>query len=668
MNPVDDDLGAPQEDIPRGALIVHRFISAFPALAKYQLVTKIVQILILFPGFWALTHLLLNSAGYVALTNFNAPAFLLSWQGGVWSAAVIVLIFLTLLMEVGGFMMISAVKLRGQPDPSYTSVLRATWRAIPSMLGSGTIILLLMLLVVLPLAGSSLSLSFLVGFRIPNFITSVIYATPVYYALYVGVMALLYVLTVGGAFLFHFILLGHLKTGRALRASFGLVKRHFWRFFFFIVVNVFAVAMIAVGVIVTGTLIYHLVGDLLDSHPLWHDTLYLSSTFIGALLTAAAAYIATPFFVFALTDRYYAYLQADAAKEAARNAVAFATMIAEQQDAIAQAGGLGGRPRPVAETPPADPPQPTARELYERMPRLVGKTRPSLLDRLAKLTPIVVLGAVASTVFAAYVIARDAEDFIFDNDIPVIAHRGGQGDSLVENTLPAIEEAIGRGADYVEVDIQRTADGHYVLHHDDTYLRLTGDPRPVTQVTLKDAQALDFAPAGSRGEPLRILTADELFEATKGRIGIFLELKGKSADRRMVDDMVALIKKHDMREQVVIMSLSYDLIEYVEERYPEMLSGFTYFLSFGDATRLVGDYLIVEEDNLTLNDLHEFHAAGKRVAVWTLNDVDSMRKFVHWPIDGAITDYVGRWNRIANERNAMSSMELLRIFFFGEVR
>lgn len=50
----------------------------------------------------------------------------------------------------------------------------------------------------------------------------------------------------------------------------------------------------------------------------------------------------------------------------------------------------------------------------------------------------------------------------------ISAHRGGCGRRReVENTLTAFEAAIAAGSDYVEFDIQRTADGEYLLTHDD---------------------------------------------------------------------------------------------------------------------------------------------------------------------------------------------------------
>ena len=58
----------------------------------------------------------------------------------------------------------------------------------------------------------------------------------------------------------------------------------------------------------------------------------------------------------------------------------------------------------------------------------------------------------------------------------VIAHRGASADER-ENTLPAFERAIELGADFVEFDVQASADGALVVFHDLDLDRLTPLPR-----------------------------------------------------------------------------------------------------------------------------------------------------------------------------------------------
>ena len=61
--------------------------------------------------------------------------------------------------------------------------------------------------------------------------------------------------------------------------------------------------------------------------------------------------------------------------------------------------------------------------------------------------------------------------------ILIASHRGRFGGNIVENTLSAFEAAVSCGADIVETDIRRTADGEMVLFHDPSPLRLLQLPR-----------------------------------------------------------------------------------------------------------------------------------------------------------------------------------------------
>ncbi len=77
---------------------------------------------------------------------------------------------------------------------------------------------------------------------------------------------------------------------------------------------------------------------------------------------------------------------------------------------------------------------------------------------------------------------------------PVIAHRGSSAEAP-ENTLPAFEAAIRRGADALELDVRLTADGAPVVIHDATLDRTTDGEGPVAAQALAELRTLD---AGSK--------------------------------------------------------------------------------------------------------------------------------------------------------------------------
>lgn len=129
----------------------------------------------------------------------------------------------------------------------------------------------------------------------------------------------------------------------------------------------------------------------------------------------------------------------------------------------------------------------------------------------------------------------------------VVCHRGAHEDRP-ENTLAAYQRAIDLGADYVEIDLRTTKDGHIVSVHNSTIDAYTDDAKgKVADFTLAELKALDI---GSRVDPKwkdeRIPTFDEILTLCKGKIGIYLDLK--EADPAVLLEIIA---KYDMEKDIL---------------------------------------------------------------------------------------------------------------------
>jgi glycerophosphoryl diester phosphodiesterase len=148
--------------------------------------------------------------------------------------------------------------------------------------------------------------------------------------------------------------------------------------------------------------------------------------------------------------------------------------------------------------------------------------------------------------------------------VVAIAHRG-EHLHHPENTLPAFEEAIRVGADFIEVDVQTTADGKLVLSHDGTVDRCTNGHGKVSEMTFDQVEALD---AGIKTGPefagTRIPTFDQALDLARGKIGIYVDVKNASAR-----DLVAHIEGHGMTEHVVIYC-GLDLARKIQELNPKL--------------------------------------------------------------------------------------------------
>lgn len=97
-----------------------------------------------------------------------------------------------------------------------------------------------------------------------------------------------------------------------------------------------------------------------------------------------------------------------------------------------------------------------------------------------------------------------------------VGHRGAAGHAP-ENTLAAIERGIESGADFVEIDVQRTSDGGLVLMHDKFVDRTTNGTGKLSEMSLEEVRRLDA------GNGQRVPLLREALEVVANRTGIVVE-------------------------------------------------------------------------------------------------------------------------------------------------
>ena len=230
-----------------------------------------------------------------------------------------------------------------------------------------------------------------------------------------------------------------------------------------------------------------------------------------------------------------------------------------------------------------------------------------------------------------------------------VAHRAG-GSEAPENTAAGLDVAYKMGASGGEIDIQRTSDGSYIVLHDNTFSRVAGVDKKPSEMTLEEVKQLRVD-----GEP--VPTLEDMLDASHGRLTLYVELKGETADKQMADEAVKIIKDRNMTDETVIISLKYDLIDYVESTYPEMNTGFLAFASFGDTAELNCDYLALEEETAAVDTINSIHSYGKKVLVWTVYDDEDIEEFIQSGADELITDNLSGAKEIIEELDNQTPME-----------
>jgi glycerophosphoryl diester phosphodiesterase len=125
------------------------------------------------------------------------------------------------------------------------------------------------------------------------------------------------------------------------------------------------------------------------------------------------------------------------------------------------------------------------------------------------------------------------KDYIADpaRDCAIVAHRGAWR-GAPENSLAAIERAIAVGANIVEIDIRKSADGELFIMHDETLLRMAGIDRDAETFTMAELQAIalreDDGGAYRAASDQRIPTLKQALDIIRGRIFADLDLKDRA--------------------------------------------------------------------------------------------------------------------------------------------
>ncbi|MDO5082766.1 MAG: glycerophosphoryl diester phosphodiesterase membrane domain-containing protein [Arachnia propionica] len=550
---------------------------------RYQTLSKLLLALVVMPLFSLLATLLIASTGRASITSGDFTGFALSPQGAALAITATLLVGLVVVLDIAAFVIAELARLRGTPIRTGRQLLLRAVGSVPRFLHPSMLLFLAHVVVVVPLAGLGPTLSVLSWVRIPNFVTEVIVNSTTLSILYVIVLLVLAVLSFFLIVTVQAMFTDDLNPWQAMGASMKFVRRHWWAITVTLVRGPLVLGSIVLGFMVVVFVALALLALLLPES--------VTATRFSAVLATLLLAGAIGFFLLFLVPielrnltRAYAVLT-DAVPVGPREEVRVADRRAR--------------------------------------PRLVAAAAAALA------------AAMGASALGAHFFE---ELFINEHRIVVIAHRGG-GDLDAENSLEGVEAAIGAGATWSEIDIQRTRDGAYVVNHDATFARLSGVSRTSSEMTLAEIQELSITNAFSPGRPARrVPTIEQMMDVAKDRIGLFVELKGATADERMVDDMVDLIKERGVQDQVALIGLDHALMSYVETTYPEILTGYLYYFGVGDTASLDFDYLIIEEGVASSSRVHELQEAGRKVVVWTVNTEDSINRFAGSRVDGIITD------------------------------
>jgi len=219
----------------------------------------------------------------------------------------------------------------------------------------------------------------------------------------------------------------------------------------------------------------------------------------------------------------------------------------------------------------------------------------------------------------------------------IIAHRGASK-AEYENTIKAFETAINLGADAIELDVRRTADGVIVVHHNAT---VPLSRRRLSKLRYREVERL----ANKRG--YSIPTLKETLHQCAGRIALDIELKETGYEAEVVS---LACRKYNPRH-LLFTSFHDDALIAIKRAHREartgLLLGIRAANSLSQWSRLSAkarlmacgaDVVIPHWQMIRFGFVNRMHALGLPVAAWTVDSPRRALRLVNQGVSAIITN------------------------------
>jgi glycerophosphoryl diester phosphodiesterase len=214
----------------------------------------------------------------------------------------------------------------------------------------------------------------------------------------------------------------------------------------------------------------------------------------------------------------------------------------------------------------------------------------------------------------------------------IIAHRGASA-ARPENTVEAFRHAAALGADAVELDVRRTADGVLVVHHDASI-----DGTPI--VTMSHHEMQERAPS--------VPTLPEALAACEG-MWVNVEVKNYQAEpdwdpeRRVVRGVMEIVRTTGWSERVLVSSFDLESAVVAGETLrsgwlvPTSIDTLVAIAQMPGLDTVHPAYESLEGERAA-HAVADAHHRGMELLTWTVDDPDEMVRLVEAGVDGIFTN------------------------------
>lgn len=259
-------------------------------------------------------------------------------------------------------------------------------------------------------------------------------------------------------------------------------------------------------------------------------------------------------------------------------------------------------------------------------------------------------------------------DYLTNRELKIpltLSHRGVSRENGVQNTIQSLKATSEEfHPDLIEMDIQMTSDGEFIVFHDFNFHSLTGVRKVPEESTLGESQMLTIH---ENGYTSKIPTFDEyLQEAERISQPLLIEIKTqKKNTKKIVRRFLEKYENIVLSNNHQIQSLSFDVVEQLKKAQPKLNVGYILPFNIVGPPITKANFLTMEYSTVNQNFMDAAHADQKKVYLWTPNTEETISRMIFYGADGIITDDLGLLNQSIETIKEVTYADKLLYFVIG---
>ncbi len=250
----------------------------------------------------------------------------------------------------------------------------------------------------------------------------------------------------------------------------------------------------------------------------------------------------------------------------------------------------------------------------------------------------VIIGSIVGLCIMTWIHYNTLTATVYQPITKIVAHRGYAAAAL-ENTIPSLEKAAEAGADYVEMDIQQTKDGQFVVYHDETLRRLGNLEQSIGESTYDELVGLPLS--NGRFKATLPSFTSYIERAKQLDIPLLVEVKTYGHEsEELAAQLLHLLDQYDVLGTYIVQSLNHELLRELERLDGRIQTSDIYALNIGGVPKTPAPYVSIEDFSIRPSFMKALSEKEKQLFVWTVNDRKTMEDYMTLGIYGLITNYV----------------------------